>query len=197
MKDAALCIIASDISKCHGARRYAFSKSSHSPQSYQQSQSTFHKMSVPNPLLFLVTGAWHQQAHYQAFATQLAKIGLTLHVTVYKSVILDPDQPTDPTAQDDTDAIRAQLVAQLDAQPERDIVVLTHSYGGVPGGGAAHGLNKAERVKEGKTNGVIGLVYLTALAIAKGESVWVNSVFADASPEEKGDSVGSLQMNKV
>lgn len=47
------------------------------------------------------------------------------------------------------------------------MIVLAHSYGGVPAAGAAHGLSKATRTKDGKTGGVLGLIYMCAFIVPK------------------------------
>jgi pimeloyl-ACP methyl ester carboxylesterase len=52
-----------------------------------------------------------------------------------------------------------------------DIVIILHSYGGIPGTQAVAGLSKASRLAEGKKGGVIALVYLCAFLLQKGESL--------------------------
>lgn len=46
-----------------------------------------------------------------------------------------------------------------------------HSYGGVPGSSAARGLGKVQRVGEGKTGGVVGLIYISGFVLPGGASV--------------------------
>ena len=52
-----------------------------------------------------------------------------------------------------------------------DIVMVMHSYGGECGGQAVMGLTKAERKREGKKGGIIGLIYMTAFMIPRGRSL--------------------------
>jgi pimeloyl-ACP methyl ester carboxylesterase len=52
-----------------------------------------------------------------------------------------------------------------------DIVIILHSYGGIPGTQAVAGLSKTSRLAEGKKGGVIALVYLCAFLLQKGESL--------------------------
>ena len=49
----------------------------------------------------------------------------------------------------------------------RDVIIVMHSYSGVPGSVAVKGLSKGERKADGKDTGVIGLIYIAAL-LAKG-----------------------------
>jgi len=50
---------------------------------------------------------------------------------------------------------------------EIDVVVLMHSYGGIPGSAALKGLGE----KEGKEGGVVRLVYVASLALREGEKM--------------------------
>jgi hypothetical protein len=52
-----------------------------------------------------------------------------------------------------------------------DILLVLHSYGGLPGAAAAKGLSKVEREKEGKQGGVVGLAFITALVAREGDSL--------------------------
>lgn len=51
----------------------------------------------------------------------------------------------------------------------KDVVVLMHSYGGMPGSAALEGLGKAERAKNMKETGVIRLLYVASWALREGE----------------------------
>lgn len=75
--------------------------------------------------------------------------------------------------------------------------MLTHSYGGVPGGGAVHGLSKAMRTEHGKWGGVIGLVYLGASIIPESKSLvgWLGGQNAPYVSEIKA-SMGQFCVKK-
>jgi pimeloyl-ACP methyl ester carboxylesterase len=70
---------------------------------------------------------------------------------------------------DDAAAISAVLSSLADGG--HDIVIIMHSYGGIPGTQAVAGLSKTSRLAEGKKGGVIALVYLCAFLLQKGESL--------------------------
>jgi pimeloyl-ACP methyl ester carboxylesterase len=57
------------------------------------------------------------------------------------------------------------------ADEGRDLVVVGHSYGGVVTSCAVEGLSKDARSKEGKTGGVIKVIYISAFALDKGQSM--------------------------
>lgn len=53
----------------------------------------------------------------------------------------------------------------------KEIVLVMHSYGGMPGGAAAYGLSKQERSAVGLRGGIIGLVYIAALIARQGDAL--------------------------
>lgn len=54
------------------------------------------------------------------------------------------------------------------ADEGKDVLILTHSYGGVPGTESVKGLSKSERQKQGKKGGIVRLAYMTSLTPAVG-----------------------------
>ena len=73
-----------------------------------------------------------------------------------------PD-PASATCSKDADIVRNAILPVLDQG--KDVLVLAHSYGGIPAGGAVKGLSKVQREKEGEKAGVIGLVYVSAFVV--------------------------------
>lgn len=66
-----------------------------------------------------------------------------------------------PTMYDDAAFIAAHVTALADAG--RDVLLVTHSYGGTPATESVRGLSKRERLAEGKKGGIVGLAYMTSL----------------------------------
>ena len=66
-------------------------------------------------------------------------------------------------------AFIAQEIEKL-ADEGKDVILIGHSYGGVPLSESTKGLGKEEREKEGKKGGVVRLGYLTALVPPVGTS---------------------------
>ena len=66
-----------------------------------------------------------------------------------------------PTMYDDAKFIAARVAGLADAG--NDVLLITHSYGGVPATEVVRGLSKAERGKHGKEGGIVGLAYMTSL----------------------------------
>ncbi|KAG8158116.1 hypothetical protein KVR01_011877 [Diaporthe batatas] len=89
-----------------------------------------------------------------------------------------------PTADDDAKHIRAEITANLDSETEpTDVVVMLHSYAGVPGSSALKGLGRDDRAAEGKTTAVVGVLYLASFVLPLGVSnrAWMSG--HDAMPE--------------
>jgi hypothetical protein len=63
------------------------------------------------------------------------------------------------------------LLSSKAADAGKDVILVMHSYGGVPGSAAAKDLSKEERAKESKPGGIVRLVYLAAFPIEEGVSL--------------------------
>ena len=125
-------------------------------------------MASSRPLFLVVPGAWHQPEAYVKLATLLRKAECPAVVASLPSC--DAQDPQNTTCSADAEAVRKHIIHSMDADGQ-DIVVVCHSYGGIPGGGAAHGLSKIARAKEGKKGGVIGLVYISGFVVPEGSSL--------------------------
>ena len=105
---------------------------------------------------------------YKELVTSLKGAGCSAVVSSLPSC--DAQDPHKVTCSTDAEAIRKQIMHSTEAD-EKDIVVVCHSYGGIPGAGAAHGLSKIARAKEGKKGGVIGLIYISGFVVPEGSSL--------------------------
>ena len=119
------------------------------------------------PTIVIVPGAMHSTKHYEPLMQQLRSYG-------YKcvGVPLKTTQSTDTPANglgDDTNAIQTAVSELLDGE-ENDVVVLAHSYGGVPANNALHGLDTESRQAQGKSDSVKALAFMASLPIPKGLS---------------------------
>ncbi|GAB1190922.1 hypothetical protein APSETT444_000089 [Aspergillus pseudonomiae] len=106
------------------------------------------------PTVVLVPGAWLVPEFYKPFLEAVQAAGFSTRTAELPSL-----NPADPTAVDcmaDAASIR-RLVCSLVEDEGRDVVLVMHSYASMPGGAAATGLSKSERVKQGQKGGVSGL----------------------------------------
>lgn len=112
------------------------------------------------PTIVLVPGAWHTAKCYDILVPHLQDAGYAALALTLPSVgASPPTQSLDP----DVDHIRKNIQPLLDAG--KDVVVVMHSYGGIPGGSAVKGLSKVDRQDQGQPGGVSALVYLCAWMI--------------------------------
>lgn len=120
------------------------------------------------PTFVIVPGAWHPASIYEDFTSQLQQAGYETVVATYPSC--NSQDPKTATCEEDTKAVRQQCMSLIEEQ-SKDLVLVCHSYGGMPAGGAAFGLSKKDRLGEGKEGGVIGLVYMSAFVVPEGTSL--------------------------
>lgn len=110
----------------------------------------------PKPTVVLVPGAWLPPTAYTAWTARLEQDGYRTAITPYPSS--DPSgDAQDLDVAGDAAVVRAALSRLLDD----DVVLVMHSYGGMPGSSAAAGLLGA---------GVLGLVYVAAFVVPEGTS---------------------------
>ena len=115
------------------------------------------------PTIVLVPGAWHQPAIYSRVIENLSKAG-------YPSVSLSlPSAGAHPPHSDfsgDVAAIRDCLTKLV--SDEKDVVLVVHSYTGLPGGEAPKGLAKKDRESHGFKGGIIRYVVINGFATPPG-----------------------------
>ncbi|CAG7557844.1 unnamed protein product [Fusarium equiseti] len=114
------------------------------------------------PVITIIQGAWHRRPHYEAFAQALTSKGYT---------VLQPDNVTagqveaikGKTHLDDVEAIRKTLQPSLDEG--KRIVLVCHSYGGIPGSTSVEGYQIHEREAKGLKGGIVHVVYASSFAL--------------------------------
>lgn len=99
---------------------------------------------------------------------------------IYLPSVGDKEKASGVTLSDDGAAISAVVASYADQG--KDIVLATHSYGGIAGAEGAKGLSKKEREENGKKGGIIRLVYITALIAQVGQSL--GEVMAEIPPSQ-------------
>ncbi len=127
-------------------------------------------MTITNSALtfVIVPGAWHPASIYEGLTSQLQHAGYETVVATYPSC--NSQDPKTATCEKDTKAVRQQCMSLIENQ-SKDLVLVCHSYGGMPAGGAAFGLSKKDRIQQGKEGGIIGLVYITAFVVPEGTTL--------------------------
>lgn len=111
----------------------------------------------------MVPGAWHKPFIYSEVAASLRNHG-------YPTVSLAlPSAGAIPSHQDfsgDVASIRACLTELVSAGKE--VVLVVHSYTGLPGGEAPNGLSKKDQEAKGLKGGVVRYVVINGFAMPPG-----------------------------
>lgn len=118
--------------------------------------------------IVIVPGAWHPAILYENLISRLQTAGYEAIVAAYPSC--NSQSPKTATCDQDAKAIRQQCLSLMEDKGKH-LLLVCHSFGGIPGGAAAHGLSKEERLQKGEKGGIIGLVYMTAFVVPEGSSV--------------------------
>ena len=107
-------------------------------------------------------------------------LGITLPVGTRSKVFLPPTsmpvyalafhllEPTHHTSDftGDVDMIRSTVTGLVEQSQE--VIVVTHSYSGIPGGQALEGLDRKSRSEQGLAGGVTRLIYIMSFIVPEG-----------------------------
>jgi pimeloyl-ACP methyl ester carboxylesterase len=116
--------------------------------------------------IIFVLGAWHSPTCYTKILSPLHSAGYTT-----SPVHLPTVNPLKPQTDFSSDVQAIRTAINTAAELGQKVVLLVHSYGGIPTSEAVYGLDVASRAKEGLRGGVSHLVYCCSLLIPKGQSL--------------------------
>ncbi|KAI0169131.1 alpha/beta-hydrolase [Hypoxylon sp. FL1284] len=100
--------------------------------------------------------------------TMLIVPGATALPELYVPLMDSVQEGPPPTMYDDAAFIAAQVKSLADAG--NDVILITHSYGGVPATQSVQGLSKKEREAQGLESGVVRIAYITSLVAEVGNT---------------------------
>lgn len=119
-------------------------------------------MSPSKPTILIVHGAWCRPSPaYEPLRQQLQGLGYECHLV--GSATSGGDEVRGATWERDVDNILAAALPLFDKGKE--LVVIAHSYGGVPAGVATRGQGVEERARKGKRGGFRQIIYVAAFAV--------------------------------
>ncbi|KAJ5675471.1 alpha/beta-hydrolase [Penicillium macrosclerotiorum] len=119
---------------------------------------------MSKPTLIFSPGAWYPPTAFDPLIERLD--GYNCHTIAFPSI---QEATSVQDLQPDIAAVRS--VVQQEADAGRDIILVTHSWSGLPVNSALDGLSKADREKVGQHGGVVKLVFLSAFIPDVGESL--------------------------
>lgn len=120
---------------------------------------------VEKPTVVLVHGAWHTPDCW-APVTELLKE----HQYPFHTIRL-PSTGGDITTTMPDDAAHIQKTTSKLVANGKEVILVMHSYGGIPGTESAKGLLKKDQQAAQKAGGIVCLVYVAAFLIPVGTSL--------------------------
>lgn len=118
---------------------------------------------MSKPTIVMVPGSWHKPSIYSGVVASLS-------THKYPTICLPlPSAGAVPPHEDFTNdvAIIRDCLTDL-VSKDKEVVLVVHSYSGLPGGEAPRGLGKKEREARGLKGGVIRYVVINGLATPPG-----------------------------
>ncbi|KAK7419581.1 hypothetical protein QQZ08_010794 [Neonectria magnoliae] len=112
------------------------------------------------PVFLLVTGAWHPPQCYEPLQTDFTALGYECVIPQMPSMGHDKNGVT-------WQADKAKVVEAATPYFEagREVVLVAHSYGGIPASAATEGQGIGERARKGKKGGFKSIIFVAAFAI--------------------------------
>ena len=86
------------------------------------------------------------------------------------------------TAENDAEFIRSRMLLPVLDIEKHDVIMISHSYSGMPASAAARGLGKADRAMEGKTTSVLGQIFIASILPRGGDGKDVVATFGGQLP---------------
>ena len=130
------------------------------------------------PVFVLVPGAALTPSHYAYLQHLLLGQGYGA-----LSALLPTVGATSPvTAEDDAEYVRSRMLLPILDIEEHDVIMISHSYGGMPASAAARGLGKADRAAEGKTTSVLGQIFVASILPRGGDGMDIIATFNGQLP---------------
>ncbi|KUJ16441.1 uncharacterized protein LY89DRAFT_782694 [Mollisia scopiformis] len=86
------------------------------------------------------------------------------------------------SVQDDVDYVLKRMLLPILDTEKHDVILVTHSYSGLPGSAAAMGLSKADRAAKGKSTSILGQISIAAIITPGGDGKDVVDTFGGQLP---------------
>ena len=119
------------------------------------------------PIFVLVPGNFLPPTYYSSTAQQLSSHGFETRL-----VTLPSTGSPHPLPSNEPDVLAVRQVVQELSNAGRKIIIVAHSYGSIPTCEAAQGseYHYQDRLKRGKSGGVVRLVFVAAWLLQEGEN---------------------------
>lgn len=132
--------------------------------SSDQSHNYPYSMRMSKPTLIFCPGAWYPPTAFNPLIDKLPEY--TTHVVAFPSI---QDATNVKDLRPDIEAVRS--IVQHECNEGREVIVVSHSWSGLPVSSALDGLSRAQREKTGQKGGVVKLIFLSAFIPDVGQSL--------------------------
>lgn len=122
---------------------------------------------MTKPQIVLVPGAWHTPQCFDLITEKLEAHGYSVHSVHMPAVGRDDSPP--PDLEEDYAALR-QVVKEAIGEGN-DVVVVPHSWAGIPVTGGLSGFSKERRKEQSLTGGVVKTAHISTFIIQEGTSM--------------------------
>jgi pimeloyl-ACP methyl ester carboxylesterase len=123
---------------------------------------------MSTPSVVFVPGSFAPASLYHPLAEAVVARGVEAQAINLPTVHLPGEDRIAPSLYDDGDFI-ASTIEKL-ADEGKDVIVIGHSYGGIPLSQGTVGLSKPTRAAQGKPGGLVTVAYMTAYVPVLNES---------------------------
>ncbi|KAJ5281397.1 hypothetical protein N7478_006769 [Penicillium angulare] len=130
------------------------------------------------PAFVLVPGGSQNPAQYGYLLHLIQSAGYAASTGILPSI----GAQEAVTAQDDADYVRNRLLLPMLDVGNHDVIIISHSYSGMPASAAARGLGPADRAAEGKSTSVLGQIFLASILPKGGDGLSVIDGFGGHIP---------------
>ena len=134
--------------------------------------------SSSKPVFVIAPGAAQTPSHYSYLEHLLLRQGYgvlsALLPTVGTTALV--------TTEDDTEYIRSRMLLPVLDIEKHDVIIISHSYSGMPASAAARGLGKIDRAAEGKSTFVLGQIFIASILTRGGDGKDVVATFGGQLP---------------
>jgi len=121
---------------------------------------------TPKPDVVIVHGAFHPPDLYSALKTKLEELGHTVVIPRLATLGESPGK----TWKDDVAVIHEAVLPLFEQGHE--VIIASHSYGGIPAAQAIEGFDVGSRSKQGKQGGFRAAVLMAAFAVPAGTDLY-------------------------
>ena len=119
--------------------------------------------SIRKPIFVCLHGGWHNPSCWDKVKGLLATHE---YACVCPSLPSTGANPPHSSFTRDVDIIRSTVTRLVEQSQE--IIVVTHSYSGIPGGQALEGLDRRSRSEQGLAGGVTRLIFIMSFIVPEG-----------------------------